>query len=200
MLIQNSLNLNMRIMFCLVAGLTIFFGCKPDREFEAPDTTAPIGDASNILPGTIRVNEFVTVGSTFGNELDSIGSTSDWLELYNTTNDTIFFKNGEWTLTDSVGWYDKWVMPDTFISPKGFLVIWCDDMDTTITQLHASFKLSSGGEDIGLYYSKAGAARIAVDEFTYTQQSASTSQARYPDGSTNWIVSGNPSLELPNLP
>lgn len=200
MLIHKEENLYMKNLntFCVI--LMFALSCKPDREFETPEETAPVGGANNIMTGTIRVNEFVTVGSMFGNELDSIGSTSDWLELYNTTNDTIFFKNGEWTLTDSVGWYDKWVMPDTFISPKGFLVVWCDDMDTTITQLHASFKLSSGGEDIGLYYNKPGAARLAVDEFTYTQQSASTSQARYPDGSTNWIVSGNPSLQLPNLP
>jgi hypothetical protein len=188
-----------KIFYCILF-ISVLISCKPDREFEEPSETAPIGNANNILPGTIRVNEFVTVGSVYGNELDSIGSTSDWLELYNTTNDTIFFANGEWTLTDSIGWFDKWVMPDTFISPKGFLVVWCDDLDTTITQLHASFKLSSGGEDIGLYYKKSGTVRVAVDEFTYTQQSAATSQARYPDGSTNWIISANPSLELPNLP
>jgi hypothetical protein len=188
-----------KIFYCILF-ISVLISCKKDREFEEPSETAPLGGANNILPGTIRVNEFVAVGSVHGNELDSIGSTSDWLELYNTTNDTIFFANGEWTLTDSIGWFDKWVMPDTFISPKGFLVVGCDDLDTTITQLHASFKLSSGGEDIGLYYKESGAARVAVDEFTYTQQSAATSQARYPDGSTNWIISANPSLELPNLP
>jgi len=176
-----------------------FTSCKPDREFDTPTAQNPIGGADNILPGTIRINEFVTTGSAFGSDLDS-ATTSDWMELYNTTTDTIFLGNGKWSVTDSLEWTDKWVLPDTFILPQSHLLIWCDDRDTVTNQLHASFKLSSGGEDLGLYYKKSDSEIIKVDGFGYMAQSSGVCQQRYPDGTSNWVFSSNTTPGYFNLP
>jgi hypothetical protein len=122
------------------------------------------------------------------------------MELYNTTTDTIFLGDGKWSVTDSLEWTDKWVLPDTFILPQSHLLIWCDDRDTVTTQLHASFKLSSGGEDLGLYYKKSDSEIIKVDGFSYMAQSSGVCQQRYPDGTNNWVFSSNTTPGYINLP
>jgi len=184
------------LLICLafVAG-----ACKPDREFETPDDQAPIGGAGNILEGTLRVNEFITKGSLLASDLDTVG-TSDWLEIYNTTQDTIYLGDGKWSITDSLEWVDKWILPDTIILPNAHLVIFCDDRDTVTTQLHASFKLSSEGEDLGLYFKKSNGDYLMVDGFGYNAQSAGVCQQRLPDGTSNWVFSNNTTPGLPNIP
>lgn len=183
----------------LIVSIILMISCKPDRSFDTPSSQTPIGSAQNIQAGTIRINEFVTTGSPYGSDLDT-ATTSDWMELYNTTNDTIFLGNGRWSVTDSLEWTDKWVLPDTFILPKGHLLIWCDDKDTVTTQLHAAFKLSSAGEDLGLYYKKSDTDILRVDGFVYTSQSPAVSQERYPDGTNNWIFSSNLTPGFSNAP
>jgi large repetitive protein len=185
--------------YMLIMVVLIWFSCKPDRTFETPQNQPPIGGANNIQEGTIRINEFITTGSPFGSDLDST-TTSDWMELYNTTNDTIFFHGGKWSVTDSLEWTDKWILPDTFILPKSHLLIWCDDRDTVTSQLHAAFKLSSGGEDLGLFYKRSDTDILKVDGFIYTQQNSGVSQERYPDGTTNWVFSNNPTPGTSNQP
>jgi hypothetical protein len=190
-----------RLWILLSLSQIILFSCKPDdREFDTPTAQTPIGDAQNILEGSIRVNEFESVGSVFSNDLDTAGQTSDWLELYNNTLDTIYLGNNNWFLTDSLEWPNKWAIPDTFIKPNSFLVIWCDDKDTLTTTLHANFKLSSAGEDIGLFVKKTDGSMFKVDGFNYVPQTSGVAQARYPDGTVNWIFTSNPSPSLPNVP
>ena len=48
--------------------------------------------------------------------------------------------------------------------------------------MHAGFKLSAGGEEIGLY----GIGGILVDSLTFGSQNADESYGRIPDGSNNW--------------
>jgi hypothetical protein len=184
------------LLICLAI---VASACKPDREFETPDDQAPIGGAGNILEGTLRVNEFITTGSLLASDLDTVG-TSDWLEIYNTTQDTIYLGDGKWSITDSLEWVDKWILPDTIILPNAHLVIFCDDRDTVTAQLHASFKLSSGGEDLGLYFKKSNGDYLKVDGFGYNAQSAGVCQQRFPDGTSNWVFSNNTTPGLPNIP
>ena len=71
--------------------------CLKDREFPVPAVTTGPGDRNNIQAGTILINEFEARGSQFYNELILPGNPdggSDWMELYNTTEDTITLKAG----------------------------------------------------------------------------------------------------------
>ena len=174
-----------------------FWSCTKDRTFELPPPSEPQGGADNIINGTLRVNEFMAKGSAFYNELDPIPGDNDWVELFNTTNDTIYLASGEWFVTDDLADTTMFELPDTLILPRGFLTVHCDEQDTTITQIHSNFKLSSSGDDIGLYHKRSGE-WVVVDEYTFGAQNPGVSMARIPDGSTNWAVSANPTPNLPN--
>jgi hypothetical protein len=174
----------------IVAMLVCMASCTPDREFAAPPPALPVGGSNNILEGTLRINEFMAFGSSFPNELDSSGT--DWIEVYNTTNDTIDLMEGRWFLTDSLGNPTLFELPDTSILPNGFLLVWCDDQDTTITQIHSNFGLSKNGEEIGLTYRRSDSTYFFVDQLTYLSQSSGISMARFPDGTINWIFTSSP--------
>lgn len=80
---------------------------------------------------------------------DESGAFPDWVELYNPTESEISLSG--YYLTDDLANQTKWAFPDTVIQPKDFLLIWVDD-DEEDGPMHASFKLSKSGEDLGLYH------------------------------------------------
>lgn len=172
-------------------------GCTKDRTFLPPPPVEPQGGADNIVNGTIRINEFMAKGSAFYNELNPIPGDNDWLELFNTTDDTIHLVAGEWYLTDDFVDTTMFELPDTVILPRAFITVHCDEQDTTITQIHANFKLSSSGDAIGFYHRRQGN-WVVVDEYTFSTQNPGVSMARIPDGSSNWVISANPTPDAPN--
>ena len=178
----------------LLVGL---FGCTKDRTFAPPSSPPPAGGAGNIVKGTLTINEFMAKGSAFYNELDPVPGDNDWLELYNTTGDTIHLEEGTWFLTDDVLDTTMFEMPDTLILPNGFLSVQCDEQDTLISQIHTNFKLSSSGEHAALFF-KNDASWVLVDEYQFGLQTPGVSMARFPDGSTNWIFSNNPTPDTNN--
>lgn len=75
---------------------------------------------------------------------DAHGDYDDWIELYNTTSNTISLDN--LYLSDSYTSTQKWKFPDgTTIGPKSYLIVWADD-DEDQEGIHATFKLSATGE------------------------------------------------------
>ena len=78
---------------------------------------------------------------------------SDWVELFNTGASAVDLAG--WSLSDDAGIPNKWSFPEnTTIAPGGFLVVMLDDLPKevpTADYLHANFKLSAGGEYLGLY-------------------------------------------------
>jgi hypothetical protein len=171
--------------------------CTKDRTFQPPPPVEPQGGVDNIVNGTIRINEFMAKNSAFYNELDPVPGDNDWLELFNTTDDTIYLVSGEWFLTDDFTDTTMFQLPDTIILPRGFITVHCDEQDTTITQIHSNFKLASSGESIGFYH-RRDTAWIVVDEYSYGAQNPGVSMARFPDGTTNWVISANPTPDAPN--
>ena len=77
--------------------------------------------------------------------MDEAGEYDDWIELYNTTGDDINLAG--LYLTDDMNDLLKWPLPDLVIPTNDYLIIWTDD-DEEQGDLHANFKLSSGGEVI----------------------------------------------------
>jgi len=157
------------------------FSCVTDRMINKDDMPNPTG----IAPGMIVVNEIVAKGSVNANEF---GTTEDWFELYNTTNQTIEMEAGKWFVTDAAGSNNrKYELPAITLAPKGYLVIWCDGLNMVATQIHTNFNLSAAGEDVGLYFDQDGT-DIAIDVKSYPAMTVDgQSIGRQPDGSANWI-------------
>jgi len=78
------------------------------------------------------------------------GQRYDWIELYNSSNSTVNVSG--WHLTDNASSLSKWTFPEITIEAKSFLLIFASGLDRTNdpSYLHTNFKLSSGGEYVGL--------------------------------------------------
>jgi hypothetical protein len=136
----------------------------------------------------IYINEFLASNSTTNTDPD-FGEHSDWIELYNVLDTEVDLSN--WFLTDILNDTTKWKIPEgVSIDAKGFLTIWADEYDTALFHLHTNFRLSKGGEAIGLFNSDT----ILVDSIVYNEQLSDISFGRYPDGNPIWEFFDMPTL------
>ena len=115
-------------------------------------TAATQASARHATTGAdIIINELMA-SNHFGLQ-DEDGDTPDWIELFN-TGDTEVDLSG-WTLTDDASQPSKWVFPSRTIPAHGYLIIFASGKDRRPTdaaaELHTNFKLSSGGEYLGLF-------------------------------------------------
>ena len=129
------------------------------------------------------------------------GTPSDWVEFYNTTDSSIHIKANEWSVTDTLGQPDKFLIPVSFVIPShGFVVVWCDKfIPSFTTQIHASFKISiTAGSQLGIACKNKGKFKI-VDAITYnTTQVQDISFGRFPDGGNMWQSFSIPTPGAPN--
>ena len=105
----------------------------------------PNDNGGGVITGKLVVNEFMVSNDSWDVPGDN-GDQPDWIEIYN-TGDTPLDMGG-WYITDDLDTPDKYQLPENnIVAPHGFLVIICDGLGEG---LHANFKLSSGGEAIGI--------------------------------------------------
>ena len=140
----------------------------------------------------VFINEFLASNSSTNSDPD-FGLHSDWIELYNDLASTVDLSN--WFLTDDLNDSTKWQFTDgVSIEPGGFLIIWADENDISLIQLHSNFRLSKTGEAIGLFDSDT----VLIDSIVFEEQYVDISFGRHPDGSTNWNFFDNPTLGWSN--
>ena len=117
---------------------------------------------------------------------DDQGRYSDWVELHNPTDTPIALAG--YTLTDDPAAPAKWSLPVATLAPGAFLVIWASGLDqVTAEGWHTSFRLSRGGEYVGLFDPEGQ----LVDEVTFGEQSADVSLGRLA-GSDRWVAFPTP--------
>ncbi|MBN1465066.1 CotH kinase family protein [candidate division KSB1 bacterium] len=127
----------------------------------------------------VRINEFVAANSSGFADDDS--EYADWIELYNSGAEPLDLAG--YALTDDLDDAAKWTFPSVTIDAHGYLVVWASGKDRiSPTAVHANFKLSKDGEQIGLF----GLAGQALDTLTFAQQFTDLACGRYPDGGDNW--------------
>jgi hypothetical protein len=137
---------------------------------------------------TVIINEFMAQnGSTRANEA---GEYEDWIELYNPTGRAVDV--GGLYLTDDLENPTQSRIPTdrpplTTIAAGGYLLIWADA--GTGAQLHANFKLSSDGEEIGLF-DKDGT--TLIDGVVFERQRTDVSYGRDPDNASEWKFMSTP--------
>jgi hypothetical protein len=146
----------------ILKGLTILFilyACE--KKTDNPD-------------GVVVINELMPVNNTVVSDPD--GDFDDWIELYNISSEAQDLSG--WFLSDNEKHISKWQFPPaTTIAGKGYLIIWADD-DSSQNGLHASFKLSSLGEEVLLSDSDGN----LIDKVLYPGQTLELSYSRNPDG------------------
>lgn len=128
---------------------------------------------------TVVISEFMALNNTTLQDED--GTYSDWLELYNTSSNTVNL--GGWYLTDNSGNLTKWQFPSTNLGPRQFLVVFASDKDRRIpgAPLHTNFKLGGEGEYLGL---------IMPDGVTPASEFAPAFPQQYADISYGYVMTG----------
>jgi hypothetical protein len=141
-----------------------------------------------VEPETIAlfVNELLAVNTT--GIVDEMGEFEDWLEIYNPGPDDV--QMGGLFLSDDLSLPTQWAFPDTILPAGDFLLVWCDS-DVDDGPLHANFKLSSSGEEIGLF-GRLAAGNNEIDSHTFGAQYSDISEGRELDGADNWILFSAP--------
>lgn len=118
-------------------------------------------------PGApVIINEYLA--SNNAGLQDENGSFSDWIELYNATDDPVSLLG--WALTDDELDPDKWLFPNVTIAPGGFLVVFASGKNRTPVpgELHTNFKLDADGEYVALIQNPAGP--IIASEYPAREQ------------------------------
>ena len=82
---------------------------------------------------------------------DEDGSHSDWIELFNPG--PLDANMAGWFLTDDAATPAKWRFPAVSLGVNKYLLVWASSKDRTnaAAPLHTNFKLSKGGQYLGLY-------------------------------------------------
>ncbi len=151
-----------------------------------------------------RAATLVTDGALIINEVcpdpltgytDENGNVSDWVELYNTTDQVISLDN--YALSDRESKPLKWRFPEgATVEPHGYYLIYCNGDDSENTDAnavpHANFRLSAEYDTVLLSDSRG---RL-VDRVTLDNVPEDASYARNEDGV--FIITMTPTPGLPN--
>lgn len=127
----------------------------------------------------VRINEVCGANNSFINEYNK---KSDWIELYNTTDDDIDVEG--MFLSDDPSLPEKYCISKgeknatTIIPAHGYLIIWCDKMENSDHGLHIGFKIDNGGGCLSISASD----RSWTDMLVYESHDVGTTIVRYPDG------------------
>ncbi len=122
------------------------------------------------------INELLASNETA--HADENGEFDDWIELYNADSYPINLK-GKF-LSDQPNIPNKWELPDVTLAAGDYLIIWADG-DGGQGNNHANFKLSKGGETLGIYSNEANAF-APIDVVQFPAQTTDVSYGRLPNG------------------
>ncbi|MDG2124863.1 MAG: lamin tail domain-containing protein, partial [Verrucomicrobiales bacterium] len=131
------------------------------------------------------ITEFMAVNG--GVARDEDGDSPDWVEIFNAGPGAVDL--GGYSLTDDALDLSKWVFPSVVLGAGEFLVVWASDKNRRDAEgeLHANFKLSGGGEYLGLVEPDGV---TVVDAFapSYPAQYANISYGRGQDATLSVLV------------
>ena len=168
------------------ANAGMFSPERAEHEFYTLQANVPVLNA-----GDIAINEFLASNKT--NTTNESGAFSDWIELYNTTNNVVDLYGC--FLSDNFSNPTKFTFPaNSIIQPYSYIIIWADDVASTSQYLHANFKLSISGEQLIL----SNAAGTIIDSLSYGIQTDDVSFGRCPNGSGAFDLQLPPTFKASN--
>ena len=140
----------------------------------------------------LRVNELMA--SNASTIVDEAGDHEDWVELYNAGPSTADLSG--LFLTDNFSQPAKWAIPaGTLLAPGGHLLVWADD-ETAEGPLHAAFKLSASGEQVGLFDSGG----TLLSGLSFGPQASDVGFGPLPDGGATPVELLDPTPGASNAP
>lgn len=144
----------------------------------------------------VCINEVSGSNDSYVNEY---GKKGDWVELYNTTDEEIDIEG--MFLSDKVDNPFKYQISKagtsvkTIIPAHGHLLVWCDNLASTASALHAPFKVSGQGGVILL----TAADRSWTDALAYGAHDANATVGRFPDGTKEVYLMDHPTIAKTNI-
>ncbi len=181
-----------------------FYGCVPGPFQNGQTLSWQVQATDNLnhasllpcLPAVVHFN--VSDGPLlFINELmadnetvlaDEHGEFDDWFEIYNGDDEAVWL--GDKYATDNLANPDKWQFPDITLQPGAFLLFWADDQAGQ-GPLHAGFKLSDDGEELGIFNNSASGFAL-LDSVSWEKQDNDISYGRQSDGQMPWVLFTEP--------
>ncbi len=108
----------------------------------------PLESRTMLDAGPLVINEFMAVNGT--SLADENGDRSDWIEIYNPTNQTVNLDG--WYLTDDAGHLMQWRFPSASLLPNRYLTVFASGKNRTDPRyrLHTNFRLDGDGEYLAL--------------------------------------------------
>jgi len=165
----------------------ISYGRFPDGTNVWGFMTTITPGASNVTPDPptvdLVINEFMA--SNDNAFPGPQGDYPDWIEIYNRGLDSVNLA-GYFMSDDLVDVEARFQISDAYpdsvtVAPGGFIVFYANKEDSS-SVMNLNFKLSGGGEQIGLWTP----GQVFLDSLTYGEQITDTSYGRYQDGTENW--------------
>jgi len=172
-----------------------------------PDGADAWGFMSNYTPGApnqmfdppavgLYINEFMASND------DAVpgpqGDYPDWIEIYNAGAEDVML-GGYYMADDLTDPEAMYQIPDTYPDsvtvPAGGFIVFYANKDVEWSVLNLGFKLSGGGEQVGLWDPNQN----VLDSLTYGPQTADTSYGRYPDGTDMWYIMPDYTPGAPNV-
>ncbi len=144
----------------------------------------------------VCVNEVSASNNALINEY---GKKNDWVELYNATNEDVDIEG--MYLSDNLDQPLKYKVTkggtsaNTIIPAHGYLVVWCDKLETTSQALHAPFKLA-GEEGVVVLTAANGS---WSDILQYGPHDGNSTVGRYPDGTADIYMMNVPTIQKTNI-
>ncbi|MCR4994116.1 MAG: lamin tail domain-containing protein [Bacteroidales bacterium] len=136
-----------------------------------------VSTATQTSQAQVVINEVMAQNSNTISDPD-YGASADWVELYNKGAEDVDLSG--YGISDKLSSPLKYVLPQgTVIAAGGYLVLWCDDMNTG---LHTNFKLSADGEAIALFSPE----QELLDSLTFGVQLLDVSYGRRQDAMEDW--------------
>jgi hypothetical protein len=138
-------------------------------------------------PPALVINELLAKNDAIITDLS--GEYADYVEIYNKGNTAIYL--GDTYLTDAYDNPSKWRLPEVTLLPDTYILLWADN-ETVQGEDHCDFKLSSDGEQLGLFAGVSDYFSV-IDTITFGAQTADVSFGRIPNGSGAFTYLTQPS-------
>jgi len=171
------------IQHSLAAGST--HNCAPLAP--PPVSGSPVPPPST--PGIVLFNEILTTPGSRWNCAEPVGTYSvmsdSWAELYNPQNQPFNLYAVRAYIDTGPNTYRFYLPFGSAIAPHGFLVVFPDSASPMLI----------AGNNLRLIFATTN---TTIDQVSVPGLSTDDSYARIPDGSTNWQISTNPTIDASN--
>jgi hypothetical protein len=125
--------------------------------------------------GDLVINEFLADNVNCA-AVDETGKHEDWIEVYNMSPAPLRLLGTY--MTDDYAIPHKWAFPDIILPVNGYALIWADEDQGDLTNLHCNFKLAATGEQLML----TAIDSTVIDSVTFPAQTTDVSWGRCPNG------------------